>query len=82
MLELYRTALRLRRSTRPLHDAPPSWLSAAPGVLAFARGPRFACVVNLSTRPVELPAHTALALTSAPLDHDRLPVDAAAWLHT
>jgi alpha-glucosidase len=36
-------------------------------------------VVNLSARPVELPAHTDVLISSGPL-HDGLPPDTAAWL--
>jgi len=50
-------------------------------VLAFARGERFACVVNLATGPVDLPAHEHVSLSSHPLDGDgRLAPDTAAWL--
>ena len=38
MLELYRSALHLRRSRPDLGDAPLAWLDAPPGVLAFTRG--------------------------------------------
>ena len=48
-------------------------------MLAFRRGD-IACVVNLSSGPVQLPAGTVL-ITSGPLDGDRLPVDSAAWVH-
>ena len=52
-----------------------------PAVLAFARGDGFACVVNLSDAPVDLPPHDAVLLASAPLaEGGRLPADAAAWL--
>ena len=48
-LELYRSALRLRRELPTLGDGPMTWLPSAPEVLAFARGADFACVVNLGT---------------------------------
>ena len=39
------------------------------------------CVANLSFDPVELPAHTAVILTSGPLASDGLlPPDTSAWL--
>ena len=56
-----------------------TWLDAPPDVLAFRRGD-LACVLNLGAASVELPAHTALLLTSAPLDGGRLPADTAVWL--
>jgi alpha-glucosidase len=80
MLTLYREALRLRRTQPELGDGPMSWLPAEPGVLAFARGAGgFACVVNLSGRPVELPAGELL-LASDPVVDGQLPPDTAAWL--
>jgi alpha-glucosidase len=81
MLELYRSALRLRRS-EPLGDGPLTWLDASPGVLAFARDESFACVVNLSDAPVPLPAHEEILLASGPLEGPHLPPDTAVWLRT
>jgi len=70
MLELYRRALRIRRAEPALGAASASpgmtWLPAPDGVLAFDRG-GVACVANLAHHPVELPPHTAVLLTSAPL---------------
>jgi alpha-glucosidase len=48
MLSLYREALRIRRTERRSGRVRCSWLEAGEGVLAFARGDDFACVVNLS----------------------------------
>ena len=59
-----------------------SWLPSAPGVLAFARGDGFACVVNLSGEPAELPAHREVLASSEPIVEGRLPRDAAVWLAT
>jgi alpha-glucosidase len=82
MLELYRRALRCRRARPELGDGPFSWLSGPDQVLVFSRGAeeRFACVVNLSDRPVELPGTGTVILTSGRLDGDLLPPDTAAWL--
>jgi alpha-glucosidase len=82
MLELYRTALRQRRDTPGLGYGPMAWLPSDPDVLAFTRGDSFACVVNMSARPVELPPHEEIALSSGPLDAGRLPTDTAVWLRT
>jgi hypothetical protein len=49
-------------------------------VLAFARGPRFICVTNLSSTAIELPADCSLLLASASLAGGLLPSDATAWL--
>ena len=83
MLELYRSALALRRSVPGLGSERASlrWLDSAPEVLAFRRGDDAACVVNLSAEAVALPHYDTLLLTSAPLTDDGLcPPDCAAWL--
>jgi alpha-glucosidase len=82
MLELYRTALRLRHSEPGLRSErePLRWLAAGPGVLAFRRGDDVACVVNLSDAPAPLPEHDTVLLSSVPLEDGLLPSDAAVWL--
>jgi alpha-glucosidase len=80
MLELYRAALRIRATQAALGDGALRWLDTPDGVLAFAREPGFVCVVNLSTAPIELLAHTSLLLTSSPLEEALLAPDTAAWL--
>jgi alpha-glucosidase len=82
MLELYRAALRLRRDQPALRSErePLRWIAAEPGVLAFRRGDEFACVINLSDAPVELPEHDSVLLSSDPLQGDLLAPDAAVWL--
>ncbi|WP_030893096.1 alpha-amylase family glycosyl hydrolase [Streptomyces sp. NRRL F-5053] len=55
-LELYRTALRLRRERPELGDGEPlEWLHAPDGVLAFRRG-SFVCTANTAAEPRELDA--------------------------
>jgi alpha-glucosidase len=80
MLELYRAAIRLRRAEPGLHQPTMAWLDLDPAVLAYRRGPDFACVVNMSDRPITLPAYETCLLTSNPLDGGALPPDTAAWL--
>ncbi|MFI1704655.1 glycoside hydrolase family 13 protein [Streptomyces griseoruber] len=81
-LELYRTALRLRRK---LFDGEePTWLpDTPPGVLAFARSGGRRCVTNLSATPVPLPPGEVL-LSSTPLPGgtgpNPLPPDTTVWL--
>ena len=77
MLSLYRAALQLRRSRVDLRAAPLTWRPAGDDVLAFDRGPDFACVVNLSAWPVAIEGRVLLA--SGPCSGD-LPPDTAAWL--
>jgi alpha-glucosidase len=81
-LALYRAALRLRRAETDLWGGDLRWLDAPAGVLAFGRGARFACVVNLSAVPVALPPHEQVLLASRALVDGRLPPDAAAWLRS
>ncbi|SDO42998.1 glycoside hydrolase family 13 protein [Geodermatophilus sp. DSM 45219] len=81
-LSLHRSALRMRRDLPGLaDDAPLTWRDLGDGVLAFDRGPRFRCIVNLSAHPVPLGAHGLPVLSSAPVEEE-LPPDVAVWLRT
>ena len=90
MLELYRTALRLRHAEADLQGDDFRWLPApADGALYFKRGAGtgagFRCLVNASDRPVALPEHGGIVLSSSPLvaledDADLLPANTAVWL--
>jgi alpha-glucosidase len=82
MLELYRTALRIRRAEPALGDGPMTWLASADGVLAFDRGDGVRCVANLSGEPAALPADAQVLLASGPLTDGLLPPDTSAWLRT
>jgi alpha-glucosidase len=82
MLSLYREALRIRRDEPGLGDGSLRWLEAPEGVLGFARGSRFACVLNLSDAPVELPHYDHVLLRSAPLDDGLILPDTAVWLRS
>ncbi|KXK60541.1 alpha-glucosidase [Micromonospora rosaria] len=82
MLELYRTAIALRRAEAALGDGDLTWLPAPDGVLALRRDPGVTCLVNLSGAAVPLPPHRGLLLASGPLDDDRLPPDTAVWLRS
>jgi len=77
-LELYRAALRLRRS-RLTGDAELEWGARGADVVAFRRGSGVTCVVNFGPRPHRLPAAEVL-LASGPLDGAALPQDTAVWL--
>jgi alpha-glucosidase len=86
MLSLYRRALHLRRDLPALHAEELTWLgldldvdSRGDDVVAFTRGARFACVVNLGTAPVPLPAGATVLLASGPVDGEIGP-DTAVWL--
>jgi alpha-glucosidase len=82
MLELYRSALRIRHAEAGLGDGPMTWLDATADVLAFSRPGGFLCVANLSDVAVALPEHDEILLSSGPLADGRLPTDSAVWLRT
>jgi len=81
MLELYRRALRRRRTEPALGDGTLRWLDAPAGALVFARDPGFICMVNVSADRLLLPDGMTMLLSSGPLTPGgRLPIDTAAWL--
>jgi alpha-glucosidase len=80
MLSLYRDALRLRKRLLKGGARPLAWLEAGEGVLAFTRGPGFACAVNLGTETVKVSVPGRVVVASGPLGADgRIPADTAAW---
>jgi alpha-glucosidase len=81
MLSLYRDALRLRRELLQLgaDSDQLSWVGEEPDVLVFTRGPGFTCIVNTGAEPVPLPPGRVV-LSSLPVEAERLPSDAAAWV--
>ncbi|MGW0394993.1 alpha-amylase family glycosyl hydrolase, partial [Streptomyces sp. NPDC003042] len=79
-LELYRSALRVRRAHPALGagDAV-QWLPAPAGVLAFRRGD-FVCTVNTTDAPVSYATPGTVLLASADLpEPGTLPADTAVW---
>lgn len=84
-LELYRSALSLRRSlsalaTEPLTTATLTWMNDDNDqVLDFRRGSALRCVVNTSSEPIALPDGDVL-LASRPLPgNGTIPADTAVW---
>jgi alpha-glucosidase len=82
MLSLYRRALRARRAR--LGEESLEWLTSADEVLAFRRGPGFACVVNVGdeavARPAAVGSEATVLLASGPLPDDgRIPGTTAVW---
>ena len=94
-LELYRSALRIRRAHPALANDPGTatdadaltWLATEPGVLAFARvgtaGAELVCAVNFSGAPVRISGYgRPIAASETLTERDgaiMLPVDAAVW---
>ncbi len=79
MLELYRTALHLRRKTLGLGDGSMRWVDTPAGSLGLERDEGFLCLVNLTADPFDLPAGEVL-VASGDLDDGRLPSDTAVWI--
>ena len=80
ILELYRSALRLRRELAAFGDGELAWLDSSPGALLFEREPTLLCAANVSAEPFQLPAGCRVLLASGPLAGDLLPPDTAVWL--
>ncbi|MGW6525240.1 glycoside hydrolase family 13 protein [Streptomyces sp. NPDC054962] len=86
-LELYRSALGIRRSRPDLGagDAV-EWLKAPAGVLAFRRG-EFVCVANATGESVTTPAYGRVLLASDEVTETdageaKLPADTTVWFTT
>jgi alpha-glucosidase len=84
-LNLYRAALRLRRSHPALgygHPGAPglTWRDTAPGMLCFSREPGFVFAANLGPAPAQLPPHREVLLASGPVTDGKLPPDTGVWL--
>ncbi|GAU69452.1 putative alpha-glucosidase [Streptomyces sp. NBRC 110611] len=81
-LELYRTALGLRRRLPGLGDGEMSWQPAPDGVLAFTRA-GLLCTVNTLPHDAEMPAAGTPLLSSAPVPVNGttavLPGDSCTW---
>ncbi|MGY4737118.1 glycoside hydrolase family 13 protein [Streptomyces sp. ATMOS53] len=85
-LELYRSALRLRRSEPDLGAGEAvEWLKAPEGVLAFRRG-EFVCVANTTGESVRVPAYGRVLLASGEVartdDEAKVPGDTTVWWTT
>ena len=80
-LELYRTALRLRREHLGFRGNGMAWLPSPGEVLRFDRPGGVETVVNLGSTTIELPAGRPVLLASEPLpESGELPPDTAVWL--
>ncbi|RFU84538.1 DUF3459 domain-containing protein [Streptomyces triticagri] len=82
-LELYREALRIRRTQPDLGAGDRvEWLPAPDGALAFRRG-AFACTVNATAEPVRFPVNGRVLLASSPVtvegDEAVLAPDSTVW---
>ncbi|MGW2981620.1 glycoside hydrolase family 13 protein [Streptomyces humidus] len=86
-LELYRSALGIRRSRSDLGAGDSvEWLKAPEGVLAFRRG-EFVCVANTTGESVTTPAYGRVLLASDEVTETdageaKLPADTTVWFTT
>ena len=82
MLQLYRSALRLRHTHPGLRGEEFRWLNSPAGTLLFERGNGLLCAINLSDRPIPFPDAGGPLLASGPLGKDgTLPPDTTVLLH-
>jgi len=79
MHTLYREGLQLRRSV-PWSGDTITWLPSSDDVLAFARGDRFACLVNFGPDPVVIPDGAEVLIASNDLEGGALQQDTTVWL--
>jgi alpha-glucosidase len=75
---LYATALKLR-SRHLAHLEGFRWIPSLDGVLAFARGHSFMCVVNTTGTQIPAPVSTPPSLMSGPGPAGTVPANATAW---
>ncbi|MFC8247054.1 glycoside hydrolase family 13 protein [Streptomyces chartreusis] len=85
-LELYRSALAVRRAQPDLGAGESvEWLRTPEGVLAFRRG-EFVCVANTTGESVTLPAHGRVLLSSGEITEAdgeaKIPSDTTVWWTT
>jgi len=76
-LQLYRTALRLRRRLQGAEEL--TWGQQEADVVRFSRPGGWHSVTNMGTASVDLP-DGEVVLTSGPLEDGRLPADTTAWV--
>ncbi|OQQ19186.1 alpha-glucosidase [Streptomyces sp. M41(2017)] len=84
VLNLYRTALSLRRTRLTRLPETLTWTESAADVLSFTRQDGFHCLTNLSPTPQPLPRDTEVVLASGPLEEDAegrvtVPGDTTVW---
>jgi alpha-glucosidase len=76
---LHKRALVIRRALALRATEPLAWLDLGPDVIAFSRGGRFACALNMGDTDIELPEGHELLVASVDVSDGRLAPNAAAW---
>jgi alpha-glucosidase len=79
-LNMYKSALRIRREHSGLGEGSISWLPSGDQVLMFERVNGFICIVNFGIDNLQIPEATKVLLSSAPLVGREVPIDTAVWL--
>ncbi len=79
-LNLFRSAIGLRRNVAEFASEPVEWIDGGPDTLAYRRG-GVEVLVNVGSAPLSLPAGEVL-LASGPLGDATLPADTAVWMRT
>lgn len=79
-LNLYRTALALRRERLVPLPETLTWVDAGPGTVCFDRQDGFRCLLNASPAAIGLPDGARVLLASGPLPDGAVPPDTTVWL--
>jgi alpha-glucosidase len=77
-LNLYRHALKIRKSHPGLGDGTITWLEVNNDVVAFSRPGGFVCYLNLG-EAIALPENARVLVSSQPLSGNIIPTDTAVW---
>ena len=77
-LNLYRQALKIRKSRPGLGDGTINWLEVNQNVVSFSRPGGFVCYLNLG-EPIELPENAKVLVSSQTLSNNLIPTDTAVW---
>lgn len=76
-LELYRGAIHLRRRLQGAEDL--TWLPRRPTTLHFERPGGWRCLTNFGKKPVVMPPHSDILLSSMPCDGHIVPGNTTVW---
>jgi alpha-glucosidase len=77
-LNLYRNALKIRKSHPGLGDGTITWLEVNNDVVAFSRPGGFVCYLNLGDA-ITLPENAKVLVSSQPLSGNKIPTDTSVW---
>jgi alpha-glucosidase len=77
-LNLYRQALKIRKTHPGLGDGTINWLEVNQNVVSFSRPGGFVCYLNLG-EAIELPKSAKVLVSSEPITNGLIPTDTAVW---